>query len=117
MALYDLFLKSGYKDYEKFKEYRRKGKSNDRKKILQIVEDFTKPCLFCGSEENIVYHHMNANEKKFEISGSERKSQKQVKAELEKVWCLCNDCHKKLHQRLVDPLPICYEQTKPPSVS
>ena len=107
MALKDMFERSGYKDYDKWLANRKKQKGKYKRSLLEYIKELKKPCLFCGADD-VVFHHINANEKLFEISGSKNKSKKQIKEEADKCWCLCQNCHVKLHQRLVDPLPTCY---------
>ena len=66
-------------------------------------------CLFCGCDENIVYHHADSNKKELSIGAMLHMSTKTLLKELDKCWSLCSSCHIKLHQRLVDPLPECYD--------
>ena len=72
------------------------------------IEEKATPCLFCGSTHNIVWHHVNPNEKNKNVYSVW--SWKSINEEMDKCWCLCEPCHHKLHLRLVDPLPECYEK-------
>ena len=108
MSLRTLFEKSRCTDYDKWLETRRRNKRKGRAKSFQLAQDLKTPCLFCGAEE-VVYHHVDPNTKSFSLSGARMHTQKQVREEVKKCWCLCEDCHVKLHQRLVDPLPICFD--------
>ena len=106
-SLQRMFEKSSYKDYDKFVDNRSKHKKLYRQRIKDLIKELTLPCLFCGSEDDIVFHHVNANDKVSTVTAL--KSIKAVKKEVEKCWCLCTSCHTKLHQRLIDPLPTCYD--------
>ena len=73
-------------------------------------------CLFCGStsstghsSDSLQFHHVNPLEKTRSINKMRGVNRKDVQKELDKCWCLCWDCHQKLHNRLVDPLPETYE--------
>ena len=105
------FKSSTYKDIDKFNAYRKKDRQRQIKKSKEYIEANKKPCLFCNSTENIEFHHFNANEKETSVTKLYNNSIKRIDEELKKCWCLCYDCHKKLHRRLCDPLPICYEDT------
>jgi hypothetical protein len=103
------FAKSSYKDYDKFMENRRKDRKRTKERNLEYIKSKTTPCLFCGSDERIEWHHFNPatkDKKHYYFLGC---SLDKIDEELEKCWQLCYDCHKKLHRRMVDPLPICYE--------
>ena len=112
MALQDIFEKSGYKDYDKWLDNRKKQKKKYLENLSKYVEELKTPCLFCGAGD-VLFHHINANEKSFELGKYKRKTRKQIKEEVDKCWCLCEDCHIKLHQRLIDPLPSCYANQTP----
>jgi len=103
------FEKSSYKDYDKYlankKRHRATVKSRNQKYLLEHQE----PCLFCGTEDNIHLHHFNPADGKKTRNYLLGCSVAAVQKELDKCWCLCNKCHIKLHRRMVDPLPICYE--------
>ena len=81
-------------------------KAKSRNKMREWLKEKQTPCLFCGAEEDIIWHHINPNEKKGRVS--DLVSWNYIKEESEKCWNLCESCHTKLHQRLVDPLPECY---------
>jgi len=104
------FKNSTYTDINKFNAYRKKQRDNKVKKSKDYIQSKRKPCLFCNSTENIEFHHYNPLEKEINsIARLYNYSNKRIDEEIEKCWCLCYDCHKKLHRRLCDPLPICYE--------
>lgn len=101
------FKSSTYADYDKFKEYRKNQRARERERIKLYVESMKTECLFCGSTDNLEFHHVNSTEKNTEVASL--KSKTKINKEVEKCWCLCNSCHKKLHQRLCDPLPGTYD--------
>ena len=75
---------------------------------LLFVNQYRTSCLFCKSEDNLQFHHINPLEKKFDVTQNLRLSQETILEEIKKCWCLCKECHIKLHNRLVDPLPSTY---------
>jgi hypothetical protein len=101
------FENSSYSDIEKYKEYKRKSKQNELKRLKEIRSDLLVECLFCGTEDKLTFHHVNSNEKSFDVT--ERRGIKSTLLEAQKCWCLCEECHIKLHQRLVDPLPSTWD--------
>lgn len=103
------FKNSSYKDYNKYVANRDKSKKNSRIKLKKYVESLKKPCLFCGSDEKLQFHHVNPTEKEHLISSLHNWSKKSIDEEISKCWCLCESCHRKLHQRAVDPLPSAYD--------
>jgi hypothetical protein len=102
------FEKSSYNDIDKYKEQIKKSREREKQKIKDYIELKKKPCLFCGSINQIEFHHFNPIEKEKTVSS--HKTFKKVDDELAKCWCLCYECHSKLHRRMCDPLPICYEE-------
>ena len=101
------FENTAYTDYDKYLEYRRNAKRRDKKRVKDYIKSLATDCLFCGSTDNLNFHHVNPNEKDIEVANA--RSKKKVKEEVAKCWCLCESCHTKLHQRLCDPLPSTYD--------
>ena len=100
-----------YKNREDYLENKKEESRRARKRKSDFIKKYRKPCLFCSSEENIHFHHINANEKDFDPSRGFNYSWSRLELEIKKCWCLCANCHNKLHKRLVDPLPECYHIT------
>ena len=73
-----------------------------------LVAANTTPCLFCGSEDSIEFHHWDNRETELRVSTCYHKSPKFIVENLQKTWCLCYHCHKKLHKGLVIPLAHLY---------
>ena len=103
------FKSSSYKDIDKFNAYRKKDRDKKVKKSKEYIESNKKPCLFCQSEDSIEFHHLNPNKKEGCIKDFKTYSKKKIDDEFKKCWCLCHSCHKKLHRRLCDPFPSCYD--------
>jgi len=101
------FENTTYADYDKYLEYRRNAKRRDKKRVKDYIKSLATDCLFCGSTNNLNFHHVNPNEKSIEVANAT--SKKKVNEEVAKCWCLCEGCHTKLHQRLCDPLPSTYD--------
>ena len=79
----------------------------EKKRLRDHIDSFATECLFCGSTEKLVFHHVNATEKGREVACAG--SVKRINEEVAKCWCLCESCHTKLHQRLCDPLPSTWD--------
>jgi len=103
------FKNSRYKDYNKYVANRDKCKKNAKIRLKQYIESLKKPCLFCGSEEKLEFHHVNPTEKEYTVTNLRSFSKRKIDQEISKCWCLCSCCHKKLHQRALDPLPSAYD--------
>jgi hypothetical protein len=101
------FEKSSYTDYNKYKEARKIERKRRRERAKDFYKTLQTPCIFCGCENDIQFHHVNPTEKSFDITTSTNK--KEIMKEAKKCWCLCKSCHQKLHQRLCDPLPSAYD--------
>lgn len=101
------FKSSTYADYDKFQEYRKNQRARERERLKLYVRSLKTECLFCGSTDNLDFHHVNPNEKDSDVAGL--RSKKKIHEEVSKCWCLCSSCHHKLHQRLCDPLPGTYD--------
>ncbi len=83
-------------------------KKRRAQRALELVNQYRISCLFCESKSNLQFHHINPLEKKFDVTNNLQYSQETILKEINKCWCLCKECHIKLHNRLVDPLPSTY---------
>jgi len=99
------FLKSNYDDFDKFKEYYSQKNQNSTKKGLEFIQSCKNECFFCSSTENLDFLHKNPLNKKYIISQMTRMSPKTIQKEIDKCWCVCKTCKKKISSRLMDPLP------------
>lgn len=87
-------------DNPEYKENRKKaGREVYRKFKNQVVEYFHNKCHDCGqSFPHCCYdvHHLDPNEKEFNLSGRKHFTEEVVK-ELEKCVLLCSNCHRIRH--------------------
>lgn len=74
------------------------------KRRIKIKEDAVKykggKCIKCGYNKYIgalEFHHINQDEKDFEISNGNCKSWDKIIIELDKCILLCSNCHRELH--------------------
>jgi len=61
-------------------------------------------CCICGYNkclQALDFHHINPDKKKFGISNSYMKSDKDIYNELDKTVCICNRCHMEYHAGLI----------------
>jgi len=79
---------------QKKKDYQLKWIKARRKKYL----DQMGPCFFCGSSENIEFHHIDPTKKESHKIWSW--SDDRIQAELKQCIPLCNKCHIKFHSIL-----------------
>ena len=74
---------------------------NKRKNIFNDLKSKLK-CSICGEERYWVldFHHLNKNEKDFELSGKYLTySKEKLLKELNKCIVLCSNCHRDLHYK------------------
>lgn len=60
-------------------------------------------CIICGYDKCIQaleFHHLNPNDKKFNISGSHSRKEKDIEKELEKCILVCANCHAEIEAGL-----------------
>ena len=93
------------------KEHRRKMSilhvSNRRRKIKEMsIEYKGGKCFICGYDKcngALEFHHLNPSEKDFAISRKGvTRSWDRVKEELDKCICVCANCHREIHNGLID---------------
>lgn len=66
----------------------------------EILDKYKTPCVKCGYSNKMVieYHHINPNEKSFNIGGSlSKKNLESIPSEVEKCVCMCRNCHAEFH--------------------
>ncbi len=77
-----------------------------RRRREQIYEAYgSKECKICeysGPDRAMSWHHIYPEEKSFSIGGSECRSWKSVKMELDKCILLCVRCHAEVHSGMHD---------------
>lgn len=61
-------------------------------------------CLLCGYNKcmsAMEFHHINPNEKDFQVSGKSISWEK-IKIELDKCILVCSNCHQEIHSGLIN---------------
>jgi len=92
------------KDKPEYKEYRRRIKSEYRKKIRDYVKSYKngKVCTLCGFADYraLQFHHTDRDNKEYSISEAKTSSIKKLKKEIEKCILICANCHQIEHHPL-----------------
>jgi len=76
----------------------------NRKRKRIMIESFGGKCNICGYNKCITaleFHHLNPEEKDITLSGSIYSWEK-TKEELKKCICVCANCHREIHEGLID---------------
>lgn len=83
---------------------RNKKKKKEIRKYIENIRS-SESCKKCGENTDccLDFHHVNPEDKKFEIAVAAAKgvSLKTLNAELDKCIILCANCHRKLHAGIV----------------
>lgn len=100
--------------YERLKKFiifknnikvKRKRDTSSYRQIIkkQMIDYKGGRCKICGYNkcvEALEFHHLNPNEKDFNISGG-TKSFKKLKPEIDKCILICANCHREIHAGLI----------------
>ena len=73
-----------------------------RQQNRELIKRYKTKCHFCGESETccLEFHHFKP--KKFGISqGITTKTTEELEQELQKCYCVCKNCHAKLHNGLI----------------
>jgi len=74
-----------------------------RQQKHDFINSFKTECSVCGynrCKSALEFHHLNPDEKEFEIShGSKGRSYESVENEIKKCVLLCANCHAELHAK------------------
>ena len=75
-----------------------KNYKKDNKKWFHEMKE-TLSCCVCGESESscLDFHHIDANDKEFDISSKTDVSRNTILEEINKCACLCANCHRKHH--------------------
>ena len=75
----------------------KKYKKQNKEWFLNLKESLC--CCVCGESENscLDFHHIDSNEKEFDISNCSESSKSKIIKEINKCACLCANCHRKQH--------------------
>lgn len=73
-----------------------------KKKCIEYKGGKCIVCEYNRCEQALVFHHVDPNEKEFNIGGKHCLSWEKLKIELDKCVMLCNRCHAEFHAGLID---------------
>lgn len=68
----------------------------------QCVQYLGGKCIVCNYNKNIqalIFHHINEEDKLFDLSGAHARSWENIQKELDKCQLLCSNCHHELHEQ------------------
>jgi len=89
------------KNIDKVREWNRLNKQKQNKKRRQFIEEYksTCSCKKCGDVRSYVldFHHINPDEKEYDLGDASKYSIPRLKLELEKCITLCRNCHSEFH--------------------
>jgi Zn finger protein HypA/HybF involved in hydrogenase expression len=81
-------------------EWRDQAKKKNKKR-RQFIDEYksTCSCKKCGDIRSYVldFHHIDSNEKEFDLGDASKYSIPRLKLELEKCITLCRNCHSEFH--------------------
>lgn len=85
-----------------------------RMKLLDKIKSDS-GCVICGEKDPVVldFHHVNPQEKEFEISYGRKRKLSAVLNEIEKCVVVCRNCHAKIHAGSII-LPVKTRDTRTP---
>ena len=75
----------------------KKYKKDNKEWFFQMKN--TLSCCVCGESESscLDFHHLDSDEKEFDISTKAEASKNKILEEINKCACLCANCHRKYH--------------------
>jgi Zn finger protein HypA/HybF involved in hydrogenase expression len=89
------------KNIDKVREWNRLNKQKQRQERRQFIDECksTCSCKKCGDIRSYVldFHHINPDEKEFDLGEASKYSIPRLKLELEKCITLCRNCHSEFH--------------------
>lgn len=61
-------------------------------------------CYFCNEFESLCldWHHLDPSQKKYNVNRALHIPVKKIVSELKKCECVCANCHRRLHNNLVE---------------
>jgi len=86
-----------YANKEKWNATTRRNKKLQRERINELKDSLL--CLKCGENRNhlLDFHHIDPNQKDFQISQGEQYGWEKIKQEIDKCIVLCSNCHRDFH--------------------
>jgi hypothetical protein len=89
------------KNIDKVREWDRLQKQKQRQERRQFIDECksTCSCKKCGDVRPYIldFHHIDPNEKEFDLGEASKYSITRLKIELEKCITLCRNCHSEFH--------------------
>lgn len=76
-----------------------------RKMKRKLIEDNGGCCCLCGYDKYdgaLEFHHIDSKEKEFTIGSSSMRNYEKMLEESRKCILLCSNCHKELHDKLLN---------------
>ena len=77
-----------------------------KERFYKYINEFKQknPCVGCGEKEIICldFHHIDPNEKKYQISYMIRHNFTKILKEINKCVIVCANCHRKIHAGTLD---------------
>jgi hypothetical protein len=87
--------------YEEQKEHQSKYRDRRKQRIIDVMGG---KCALCGYDrcnEALDLHHLNPDEKDFDVSARPCVSWEKTSAEIKKCILLCANCHREVHNGMV----------------
>lgn len=104
-----VILKQELKWLNKHKNAKYSGSFNyqmTRSLRTKIIEYYNNTCMLCnGKFQTLDFHHIDPNEKEFDLSEKNRQPIDKILKEANKCSLICSDCHKKVHRIKKSDLP------------
>jgi Zn finger protein HypA/HybF involved in hydrogenase expression len=89
------------KNIDEVREYHRLNKRKQTQERRQFINEYksTCSCKKCGDTRSYIldFHHINPDEKEFDLGDASKYSITRLKLELEKCITLCRNCHSEFH--------------------
>jgi Zn finger protein HypA/HybF involved in hydrogenase expression len=89
------------KNIDKVREWNRLNKRKQTQERRQFINEYksTCSCKKCGDTRSYIldFHHINPDEKEFDLGDASKYSITRLKLELEKCITLCRNCHSEFH--------------------
>lgn len=86
------------KNAQKVKDWRVRTK-------LKLIAYKGGKCIVCSYDrciQALEFHHLDPTQKDFALSGSSVANIEKMKLELDKCVLLCANCHREVHQKLIE---------------
>lgn len=88
--------------YEYQKDIQKNYRVRLKERLLYVMGNKCQICGYNKCDKALEFHHLNPEEKEFTISYNMNKSWDKVVTEVQKCALLCANCHRELHDGLID---------------